>query len=267
MKKIIISIPVHEHPLVIKNHLENILKFVPNSSVILHASADKQNFHNEVKQICKQFDGFAYLNDTSYSTYAENEAANVTGLSTVHSSNFRFISKLIPDFDIFSLDTSNCMFVRRGIENLFENYECACSTQKADPNEVYKNVKSFRSYIDTMNSIVKLNTFEKCSQEGSYYPKNVFKEVSNIVLDKIGGFLAAEEIVLHTLAFNLFPELYNSNVGGTYVFHRQEDYFTKEQDILDVYNGKYSYKYVVKRVPRNLNDKCRIFVNELTKDL
>lgn len=264
MKKVVISIPVHEQPLVVKNHLSNIQKFVPNSAVVLHASGDHPNFRNEIVNLCNKFDGFAYVNSISYPTHSPNDAGFVKGLSTVHASNFRFISSIL-EFDTFVFETSNDMFVRKGVENLINSYDCGVPAQKADVNETYANVIMFRSIIDTLKKVCSLKTIEKAAQEGSWYPYHVFKEVSNLILNNFQNeMLSAEEVVLHTLSFNLFPELYDSNAGDSYVFHRWQDYATKNVDILDVRNGLYPNKYVVKRVPRRIDDPCRQFVNKLT---
>jgi hypothetical protein len=267
-KKVIISIPVHEQPLVVKNHLENILKFVPNSSVILHASGDNSNFQNEIKEICKQFDEFAYVNETSYPTHSPNDAGYVTNLSSVHAINFKYISKIITDFDIFALETSNNLFVRKGVERLFNNYECGCTSVIQDVDVYYRDCHpNFRPFVDVLKNVIPVKTIIQCSQEGTFYKKEVFQEVSNVVLNKIGGLVKCEELILHSIAFNLFPELVNSNVGETYVFHDARDYATKEQDIIDVANGKYENKYVVKRVPRTIDNPCRNFINNLTKNI
>jgi hypothetical protein len=265
-KKVVISIPVHEQPLVVANHLENIRKFVPNSSVILHASGDRPEFQQEIRNICNQFSGFAYVNSTSYRTFAANEAGNVTGLSTVHASNFRFINNIITDFDVFALETSNDMFVRRGVENSFNNFECGCGVIKDSPDNWRNRNERITKIITGMEKFVELKFIEKHAQEGTFYPKKVFKQVSDIILDGMGGFLDSEELIIHTLAYNISPELYENTVGGSYVFHDYRDASTKHEDIHAVRSGSMPNKYAVKRVPRNINDACRNFINNLVKN-
>lgn len=265
-KKVVISIPVHEESLVVADHLRNIRKFVPNSSVILHVSADGPNgFKEDILKLSNgEFKDFAYVNDTYYHTYAANEAGNVTGLSTVHASNFRYIYSVISDFDVFALETSNDMFVRKGVENLWNNNDCGCGVRK-NPLTSYRNIGE-KELIDRLSKLINLKTIEIHAQEGTFYPKEVFKEISKTILNKLGGFIAHEELVIHTLAFNLFPELYNSNCDEGYIFHNSNHYATINEDIVKIKNGILNNKYAVKRVPRRINDPCRVYVNEVTKN-
>ena len=117
-----------------------------------------------------------------------------------------------------------------------------------------------------LKKIINIKTAEKCSQEGAFYPKDVFKEVASIVLNKLGENMAGEEIILHTLAFNLFPELYKTNVNSIYVNHNADHNEITIQDILAIRDGKNVYQYAVKRVPRNMDSACRRYINDLTKN-
>ena len=267
VKKVVISIPVHEESLVVADHLRNIRKFVPNSVVVLHASADgPDNFKNDMDSLANgEFNNFVYINDTSYHTYAANEAGNVYGLSTVHSSNFRYINSIVNDFDVFALETSNDMFVRKGVESLWEQYRCACGIKK-DSVEAWRNRDiGARNLIDSLNKFAPVKFIEKHAQEGTFYPKEVFKQVSDIVLDGLGGFVAAEELVLHTLAFSVDPTLYEDVYVGSYVFHDATHYATSVSDINRVRDGGTGH-YAVKRVPRRMGDACRDYIAELTKN-
>lgn len=260
MKKIAISIPVHEQPLVIENQLQNIYKFVPNSVVVLHASADSPAFfHQELNNILKKFNGFAYLNPAHYHTHSSFDAGNVTGLSTVHASNFNFIDSQVK-FDIFAIDTSNDMFVRPGImEHVFEKYDCCFHVSMTKPEDY-----PFKSILEHIKQYIPVKTCEKNSQEGSAYPREVFKAVSDIIL-KMGGLIKAEEMYLPTLAFNLFPELYNKNSGCHYVYHNPAHSAVTKDDIHKTQYSEYGLKFVVKRVPRRIDDPIRQYINEITK--
>lgn len=265
-KKVVISIPIHEESLVVADHLRNIRKFVPNSSVILHVSADGPNgFKEDILKLSNgEFKDFAYVNGESYHTYAANEAGNVYGLSTVHSSNFRYISNLI-DFDVLALETSNDMFVRRGVENLFNQYRCACGIKKDDVESWRNKDIGAKNLIDSLNRFAPVKFIEKHAQEGTFYPKEVFKQVADIVLDGLGGFVAAEELILHTLAFSVDPTLYDDVYVGSYVYHDASHSATSVKDILRVRAGETGH-YAVKRVPRRISDDCRVYVNEVTKN-
>lgn len=268
MKRVVISIPVHEQPAVVEDHLRNIKKFVPNCIVVLHASADSgPDFYNKLKNISTgEFSDFMYVNDTSYHTHSPHDAGCVTGLSTVHASNFKYINSVNQNFDVFAIETSNDMFVRRGVENLFESYPAACGIKRESVESWKAMHVNIASMLNLMGKFVDLKYIEKHATEGTFYPKEVFKRVSDIVIDGMGGFWAGEELILHTLAFNAFPELYDTHYNGSYVFHNPDHSATLFEDIDRVRQGDLLHKYVVKRVPRNVNDACRKYVNKVTQN-
>lgn len=260
MKKVVISIPVHESSQVVQNQLENIRQFVPNSSVVLHASADSPDqFHQEIRAIIRKMDGFAYLNPMSFHTHSEHDAGMVRGLSTVHASNFKHIDSIIK-LDIFALNTSNDMFVRGGINTVFEKFDCgfhvSCSTPQDYP---------YQDVIQHIQKYVQVKTCEKGSQEGTFYPTDVFREVSKIILD-MGGLIKAEEMYLPCLAFNIAPELYLSNSGEHYVYHNPQHYSITKEDIHRVQYGELGPRYAVKRVRRDPNDPIRQYINQITRE-
>ena len=267
-KKVVISIPVHENYDVIIDHLNNIKKFVPNCSVVLHVSGDSHIslFHLLKKASENEFKNFLYINDNQFLTYSKFDAGNVRGLSTVHSSNFRYINNIV-NFDTFAMETSNDMFVRFGIENIFNKYECAVTINTSSVNDWRATDKVAADLIDEMCKFVEIKAMKKFPQEGSFYPRDVFKQVSDIVLDGLTNkLLSAEEMVLHTLAYNINPELHESCLNDNYVFHDANDSATKQSDILAVRNGELKNKYAVKRVPRTMDNQCRQFIKELTKN-
>ncbi len=268
-KKVIISIAVHEQPAVIQDQLRNIKKFVPNSQVVLHSSFDSgQNFKNQLLNLSNnEFKDFMFVNAISIPTHSPDDAGQVKNLTTVHAENFKHILSITNDFDLFAVNTSNDMFVRKGVNDLFENYQCCTTSNIQDIDSFYNNCHpNSKIPIDILRKHIDLKIATSCATEGSYYPKEAFAAGTDIILNKIGGYLKCEEVMIHTLILNLFPELLNSNVGGSYVFHNAQHYETKDEDILDVRNGKYPEKYAVKRVPRTINNHCRNFINELTKN-
>ena len=268
-KSVVISIPVHEDYDVIIDHLNNIKKFVPNSSVILHVSGDSHislfNMLNRSSE--NEFKGFLYINQKQYLTYSRFDAGEVRGLSTVHASNFRYINSLVK-FDVFALETSNDMFVRKGVESLWNNYECATTLTTTSVEDWLANTDQIgKDLIANMNKFVEIKVTKKFPQEGSFYPREIFKQVSDIILDGLDNkLLSAEELVLHTLAYNIKPELHESCVNDSYVFHDHRYGATANSDILSVRNGEKLNKYAVKRVPRVMQDPCRQFIRELTKN-
>ncbi len=269
MKKVVISIPVHESPLCVEGLVKNIQKFVPNSAVILHASGSSGMLHSnemrtfpfvqQISALTMKYKGFVFMNPHHYYTYAPNEAGCVTGLSTVHSSNFKYIASQM-DFDVFAMNTSNDFFVRKGIEDLFEQYRCGFSPGHTPVDHFPSKIT-----VDNLKKVIDVNVMEKGPQEGSFYPKEVFAAVAEKV-GKISTLLDGEEGYLPSLAFNMFPELYDSCTGQHYVFHNSNDGCVSHQDVHHIRNGTHPLQYAVKRIPRQPQHPTRLFVEELTKN-
>lgn len=109
--KLVISIPVHEKPEVIKDQIENIKKYCENPIIVLHISRgffEKYSLEdlNNIENV--------YINPDHLETGWGN-------ILLTHVSNFYFISNLLK-FDYFLIQASNDMFVRKGIEQYIQNY-------------------------------------------------------------------------------------------------------------------------------------------------
>lgn len=265
MKNIVFSIPVHEQFDVVCNQLDNIRKFVDNSKVVVHVSADSAKYlFLRLEEVSRgRYKDFLYVNPNRLRTYSPVDAGNVTGLTTVHASNFRFISQEV-EFNTLAIDTSNDFFVRKGINGLFDEFDCGFNIVRY-AIETANLEGRHREFVDRISKYITVKTLERGPQEGSFYPKHVFAKISNIVLDQMGGMVKDEEGHLPMIAFNCFPELYDS-CARNYVHHDASQRFISEEDILNTRSGKYEYKYSVKRVPRDMNHPLRIYVNELTKN-
>lgn len=287
--KLVISIPVHESPLCVLDQVRNIHKYVPScAAVVVHVSGSSENalYETLVDASRKEFNGFLFINSTQYKTHMPGEAGNVTGLSTIYCDNFRFMSKIM-SFDFYSPSTSNEMFVRSGLENLIEKYSCQYFIYNP-PTKVdrvlHVNFSEWENILYNKYNC-KYPEFGVCV--GSFFHFDVWKSVSDIVLDKLSqerlfpigsswSFcrlqpdrapipIGMDEYLLPTLIFNLYPELYNSIIPESYVLC-PKDYnpnapFVPEPLILAVKNGEYPYKFVVKRVPRDINHPIRTFIN------
>ena len=267
MKKIAISMPVHQSPECIEDQLKNIKKFVPNSVVVLHVSDSSPGLKQQIQSFANKYDGFLFINPTSYQTFAANEAAQVTGLSTVHASNIRYIAS-ITDFDTMAFETSNDMFVRKGIENTFSAFDCGCGVQK---NDVEDFRQRFPGTVEYLSKVIDFKYVEKAAQEGLWFPKEVALFVADKIFELMSAHnipkMAAEEATLANFAFNGFPELYNSNAGAHYVYHNNAEGPSVDRGMLHkVRNGELPHVYAVKRVPRNINDQTRIYIKNITKN-
>jgi len=274
--KLVISIPVHESYLCVINQVDNIRKYVPSCvAVVIHVSGDSDNtLYDSLVTASKkkEYDGFLFINSTRYKTHKAGEAGNATGLSTVYCDNFRFMSKIM-NFDFYSLSTSNEMFVRLGVEKGMEKYACQYFIYNP-PTRIdrvlHVNFPEWEIILKKYNC--QYPEFGICV--GSFFSFDIWKHVSDIVLDKLsqeispkGSPIGMDEYLLPTLIFNHYPELYNSIIPESFVFC-PKDYspnapFIPESLVLAVRNGDYPNHFAVKRVPRIINHPIRTFINQL----
>jgi len=274
----VMCIPVHESQESVINHIENIRKYAPScSAVVLHISGDSpDSFFSYIENEClKKYDGYVYIHPKRYKTHKSGEAGNVTGLTTVWCDCFRQISQKIK-FDHFIMLTSNELFVRRGLEEGIKNFSCQYPV--VNPPWISNRVRNLAERGQKNiweESLKKVGCvwpeFGVC--EGSFFHYEVFKTCADIILDILNkegietDRIAHQEYIFPTIIFNKYPELYNSIIPETFV-HGPKDYnpyapIIPEKEILDVKNGKYKYRYVVKRVPRDINHPTRRYINDL----
>jgi len=261
MKKIAISMPVHEAPDCIENQLHNIFKYVPNSIVVLHVSLDSSTLLRKIESFLPQFGGSVFINPTRYHTFKHDEAAQVTNLSTVHASNIRYITSVVADIDVMAFETSNDMFVRHGIEDMFNNYTCGCSAVIMEPDDF--------PFIDTvlyLRKVIDPKIACKAPQEGLWVPIEAAKFFAEKIeeLEKVlGMYIPGEEGFLANLCLNYDTSMLNNN-SGHYVYHNSAEGGAVDLNkITEVRNGQIPFKYAVKRVPRNINDSIRKLINDL----
>lgn len=275
--RLVISIPVHESPLCVLNQIDSIAQFVPSCvGIVLHISGDSDdNFYQYLLQASEnKYKGLLYINSNRHHTHKAGESGNVTGLSTVWCDNFRYMSKIM-DFDFYSMATSNELWVRSGIEDLIAKYKCMYDIR--NPPSVSNRIPHANTaWEKVLKKVVNCEYPEFGVCEGSFFSFEVFKKISDLVLDVLSKekdymegrpVVGVNEYILPTLIFTLFPELYNSIVPETYVFG-PKDYnpnapYIPESLVMAVKNGQYPNRFVVKRVPRDINHPIRKYINEM----
>jgi hypothetical protein len=258
---------------VVREHIKNIFMFVPDSIVVLHVTADQSNdFYMGAKALELEFCERVFVNDKRYSTF--DPVHNVVGLATVHVSNYEYVKKLI-NFDVFSIHASNEMFIRKGVDNVYNNHSIGMTSY--EPVDSYYDGKIIfndrftagenRDFL--ANAINKIIPIKKVYwggvAEGYFFDKNIMDEISRVVL-ALNHRVSCEPMVFSTIALNLFPEVIPRGAGRvTFTTSSQIVNDTEINNTLYGINGFESF-FALKQVPRDINHPVRIKINNIIRD-
>lgn len=247
--KIAVSIAVHEQVDVILNQIDNTKKFNPgnNFSFFLHCSADSpESFFRALKSI--ESDA-VIVGDVRHHTSCPIQKTK--NLSLAHFGNFANAAK--QQFDVFTIQNSNDMFVRSGVD--FSGVGCpTCRASAGD----FRQAQCIQDPLcKALFDYVKVDLAYGGLLEGTWFPFELFKKVAEAhaafpVGDK-------EECVIPTIFFGLYPELASEAKRG-HTFVKSEIF---KEDVNNVRAGDPPWAYSVKRVTRNMSDPIRSYINSL----
>ncbi|WP_426578374.1 hypothetical protein ACP179_11930 [Xenorhabdus stockiae] len=283
---ILFSVAAHESEESLIDLIENVIKFIPNSFIIIHL---KKGF--TVNNIADKYPNICF-NTTSFNTGYLDQS-----LTIVHSSNIYYAIDKGIDADFFAVLGSNELFVRKGLYNHIKNkHFIAYQTDESDYHvRIARRDKYFNAILKKIGG-----DLIKSPPEGAFYEFSILKEKLNtpyvkeyidklslyftssnkIIFRKIGGKVA--RLILHfipSLNFIIpstiirfayageeifFPTLMQfstSTKDNSYCYIKWHEKLNIEiNDIVDVSIGKYPEKYSVKRIKRNISDPKRIWI-------
>lgn len=247
MTKILFSLPVHERPDIVKNQIENINYFCPDSKIIIHVSAGSLALLDEFKRNC-QFDN-VMINPQSLPTIWS------AGIMHTHVSNFLYALEQKIDFDYVVITSSNELFVRHGLEDYISKYEIGSQTEVYDTATDWGVFREDFFKRDDMQNFMKalnLPTFFGGQTEGQFATRNAFMQVAKVYTDNFAfgpiGF-PIEEVVLPTVAARF--GLLGYNVGLPITLCNYCNNLQIDQTVVDqIRKGKGAF--YAHRVPRAL---------------
>jgi hypothetical protein len=111
--KYLISIPVHEEPLVIVDQINNIKKYFKDIGIILHISESFYNIYTDA--LIRNIDN-VWINPS----HLKVQWGDVL---EPHLSNFEYAKNCLPTFEYFIMHASNDMYIKFGAENYIDRYQ------------------------------------------------------------------------------------------------------------------------------------------------
>lgn len=265
----IISIPIHEKAEVVIDQICNYKFFCPDCGIVLHIS---KGFNWKDSLLSEK--EFLVIVNTFENVFVNPTRMNTVFADILHTyiSNFEYVSKIV-EFEYFSFGASNDLFVRPmpPISDCDANFNVHFFLKQTNLGwypKVFKDkyLPKILEYLGAdMNDVI------KCQVEGSFYRKECFQEIVDIinkfydheaVADKSKVIFAREEIYCQTI-FHILNKTRSWKIvhpNYTNVFWGNRGYLPTEQQIVDIAQGKVQGKYAVKRVLRNIDDPARFYI-------
>ena len=197
MKKVLVSLAVHEKPDVIKDQIKNFKFFLKNVVFILHVSKsyfDKYNIE-ELKGIED-----VYINP-------ENLITKWGNIVSTHISNYNYAKDNIK-FDYIIFHSSNDMLVKHGAYEYIIQYDAGYQLRKVNKNNVHwwpAFLAMKDSQLEQMKNRIGQSTLIASQLEGSFYKKEIMDkviEIINLYYDESSStsFYPKEEFYFSTLS-------------------------------------------------------------------
>ncbi len=198
--RIVVSIPVHEKPDVIKDQILNLKKFMENPVIVLHVSNSFYELYDEKEFIDIEN---VYINPKHMDT-------KWADIIHTHISNFEYISSQV-DFDYFVLHSSNDLYIRKGIEKYMANYHAGFNIRKVvvKDSHWWPGIAAFRDeQLKMIMSECGQNMIIASQIEGSFYKKEIMCEIVKIIKENYNYLIekenyTREEIYFSTIASSL----------------------------------------------------------------
>ena len=223
--EIVISLPVHERPDIVKNQIYNILHFVKNCVIVIHIS-EYFNKTINIKEI-ENIDNVV-INEEHIKTSWGN-------ITLAHISNFEY-AKTLFEFDYFIMHASNDMYVKSGINDYIKQYEAGFNRRIIGNNKSYwwpaecaNNDKELMQILKIINS----NKLVASQIEGSFYSKKIFEQIVEVikkanVTELNNAAYTKEEFYFSTIAYTMTSDVgYPTTFSEIHRFDRNSWNFYK----------------------------------------
>ena len=170
---LVVSIPVHEKPDVIKNQISNFQKYIPGVVIVLHVSKGFLAKHrlDEIGEHSNVYINPEHL-DTQWADIIQT-----------HISNYRYIRENL-EFDYFVLHASNDMYIRYGFEKYVQQYEAGFNIRKVVQKNSHWWPGNFALKDKKLKSIMDIcgqNMIIASQVESSFYSKALMERIYTII--------------------------------------------------------------------------------------
>lgn len=201
MAKILFSIPVHERPDIVRDQIENINYFCPDSIICIHVSAGATVSRDEFRRHCDLEN--VLINSQSYETVWSG------GIMHTHVGNFLHALECGVEFDKVMLTSSNELLVKPGLADYVSGFSAGAQMEVYDGATDWGVFRTDFLETPAMRKFLKaldLPLFFGGQAEGQFFDKDVFSWLSRLFVESFPmgpcGF-PIDEVVPATIAARL----------------------------------------------------------------
>ena len=272
---VLFSVPAHESTPIVKDTVDNIVKFVPDSHVVIHAARQFEDFDPAV------FDGYdnVTINPVRFHTVLHESQLHL------HLTNLVAAYNLGLNFDYFSIFHTNQMFVKPGFDQYIKQYQYSAWTD-FDTFASVASRSDLHMHKSRMDYMFGFGSYPKVSAllaEGSFYSRDMIYYIldkcrSSKSFNEMNVPTNLEETVLVTLALHASGERGYGRpttlwLGDTPVTQNIIDDVIQNKPVTQEYEDHLNKTktissdclYSIKRIPRDINNPLRQYINGLVK--
>jgi hypothetical protein len=275
--KLLVSIPVHEQFNVVMDQIQNVHRFNPTATVVLHISHEfKHPFFSRAKFVESER---LLVNPTRLSTARQ-------GLLPIHLSNYLYARDKTA-VDVFVLNASNDMYVSEGAAQYIASYDAIVRPVPLAANSDWSHIEKVRRHDYLRQLIDHLGGGDICAStpEGTAFPRVLMDEMAAILTKRLPyeappDAYPDEETVLPTIAARLA-----SRIGLPFVMSEVTVSRKLDKSLIDqvragtfrtppktFYGSPAEYPvydasslFAVKRVARRFDDPLRAYIRGLSE--
>ena len=185
--RIVVSVPVHENPAVIRDQIQNIQRFIPGAQIVLHVNKNfffwgDKHFSIGIRSefILKRFTLPSLTSIPGVHVNTERWPTQWGNILHTHLANFRYAQRELT-FDYFLLLSSACMLVRSGAADTIPQTDFGVAARVPTEDWRWRD----RSLEDPIYQAIArdcgADQLYGGQSEGSYYRRELFAQMAEVI--------------------------------------------------------------------------------------
>lgn len=267
------SIPAHESTPIVKDTVDNIIKYVPDSLIVIHAAQQFDDFDSTVFNNYKN----VIVNPLRFKTVLHESQLHL------HLTNLLAAYNQGTPFDYFTVFHTNQMFVKPGFDEYIKQHEYSAWAD-LDTFARVASANDYRMHKSRMDDFFGVGSYNGVSAllaEGSFYSRKLIDTIfelcrSRRTFTEMNVPTNIEETIPVTLALHLTDQKGYGRptalwMGNTPITHTIVNDVIQNKPVTQEYEDHTNNTktissdclFSIKRIPRDINNPLRQYINGL----